>query len=1675
MREPLRILLDFTRVEQPEDPYKFYFAPQDYVLRTEGGGAEIAKMPWSEAVVGDLLALAQPSCSPSVIQRVGEELRVFVEQTGGFHAHEAAIKEAVEEGRRVLITLRSAAAELYALPWELLTLKGTGQHIGELDQVFIRYSWPDTHTAREEPEPRPEGGRILFAWSSAGGAVPAAEHLQAIRAACALGDLPFDGERDVIPHVSYARLRDSLEPARDRQPVAVLHILCHGAVQGETFSLVWNDDDTAGSSVMIDAGDLRKLLAPHSGQLRMVVLAACDSGNSGALGNRLGSVSQALHRVGIQAVIASRFPLSIRGSVSMTRALYRQLLGEPSSIESAFLAARAELTRDPSTLDWASLQVYARDTDGDDTRPIVFRPYQGLLAFQRAQSRFFFGREDERRALLSRVSGAAAGRSPRLGVVAGASGSGKSSLVMAGVIPDLLEAEPARWEVIQLRPAAQGGARATILLLLQALGALAKPLPDAPESHALGGPPAPPADDRELTAWAAQAFQTEAQRISGSMSDRSALVVVDQFEEVFTLGWSAGEKNAFAAALSTLCSGAPLSAVVLLTLRVDFLGRCGEIVIGAGADRVRLDAIVYDPAHSLLLPQVATSALRAIVAEPATRVGLHFEAGLIDQILGEIGESAAALPLLQYALDQLWGRRRGHQLTQDAFHAMGSFMGALAHTADEVLGAMTSAELFQSRRLLVRMVNPAEGGGADTRRRARLDAVRPRAEQQAALFDRSLRRLVQSRLVVTGKDDGESGGEWAELAHEALIRSWSRLRSWVDEDRVMLRQMEVIRSACEEWKAHKGEPVVSNYAMSKGWLAFAVELEDRYGDELDLDIREYIEVSRRVEDAARTRERRRLQLLAGASLLVAMIFGVLVLFASRARALSAAAAEAEQRAAMRASSEAKRAADAARRSVAAGALSVDPTLAAVVLRDIEASESARGYFLQALIDVANQRRARTVLFGHESRISTISYSEGGRRLITSSLDGTARIFPADGEGEPLVLQHDAPVKLAAPSPDGKSILTVSADDKVNLWRTDKPGERVVLQQGSEVISAAWSADSARFLTCSKAGEALIWNASGQGLPIRLPVAAAIASVSPDGKRVATASAPSSLGESSVQIWPIDGKKQLLSWIKAEPVRALAWSLDGNRLALANSSGELEVNEVSDAGSTFNDRMLSPPLQIAWSPDGELIAYLGVNGRLDLANGRGGGARTYQDDVALSGIVWHGDSNHFLVFGANRARALTLDMNGLKESALVHAQPVSAAAFSPDGKHVATGAADGIVRIWDTEGAVASVVIKRNPRVRSVAWSPDGKRVLIVPKGMNSPMKSPRLVPADGTGAEAVLERADTLVDVAAFSPDGKHLLSYSDEDYDLSHRAEVVLWNLDGGDSMALPLNTRVLSAAWSPDGTRVATGSEDGAACVFRAGGGSAAPIVLWHKHPVVSVTWSPDGKRIATVSRDEVVRIWPADGSGTPTLLKHDGQPVFAVWSPDGKQIATGTHGSGARVWDAGDGTMKGTREGRSGRVTSAAWSPYGAHLLVATEDDEAYLFREAGGKPVVLTGAAQVPEAPFSSDGAHVLTVASDATTHVWSVQRGAKLYMLKESAGDVVSAAWSPDGKRIATASSGRVVRIWTVDPGLLISFLWRETSFCIPPEQRTELFGEDAETAQRGTTSCKARARREHDE
>ncbi|MFO0652903.1 MAG: CHAT domain-containing protein [Polyangiales bacterium] len=615
----------------------------------------------------------------------------------------------------------------------------------------------------------------------------------------------------------------ALERARDAdEHVAVLHILCHGHGEEGTFGLALGHDEDHGGVDVVSASRLQMLLKDYAGLVRLVVIAACDGSNAGEVGAHLGSVAQEVHKAGFGAVIASRFPLSWKGAYVFATELYESILARGDSLEEAFLSARSRLKPLPA-YDWASMQLYARAADGDETRVFNWRPYRGLSAFAPEHARFFFGRDREIEELTRDLDALVARDLPRLLVVSGASGTGKSSMVLGGAIP--------RWRAAST---------------------------DASFAHLVVRPGAAPSE--ALAQVRARAD------IVGAMC-RRFVVVVDQFEEVFTHRDSAGAL-ALARGLWELASepGSPLC--VIVTMRVDFLARCNELVLDDAG--LRFDKIACDPTHQVLVAQMSPDQLVEAIEGPARAAGIAIEPGVAREIVRDVEAAPGALPLMSHALYLLWSRREGPVITRAAYKALGSVHGALDEHAESQLAALRDDdERAVARRLMVSLVHPGAGGEPDTRRRRAVDELAAMFARDRERFERVRERLVDARLLVTG---GEARAQTVEVAHEALIRSWKTFKSWIDADRTRLARLAQLEAWAAEWK------VRPDAVLHGSRLGYAEEVEKEGVDDLPQDVRALLDASRearrRALDAEARSRRVRRALIAAAFATVSAFSGV---------------------------------------------------------------------------------------------------------------------------------------------------------------------------------------------------------------------------------------------------------------------------------------------------------------------------------------------------------------------------------------------------------------------------------------------------------------------------------------------------------------------------------------------------------------------------------------------------------------------------------------------------------------------------------------------------------------------------------------------------------------------------------------------------------------------------------
>ncbi len=1521
----MQLQLEILRSSQATDPFAFQTGRQDYLLRLPLGGVESATLDWNAELFDELLALSRTERDPALIQRVGERLRRFL-ATPSFAQSERELLDAVARSEPVFLTLRLAAAELFALPWELLSLSGSGLALAALPGVLLRYAWPQTQTAKSATkEPQAEGGHVLFAWSASAGSVPAAEHEAALRRACELAQLPFEPAHDVLPHVSRSGLARCLAARASERPVAVLHLLCHGVRSGQTFGLAWDSDE--GGVDVVDAGKLRQLLGPYATDIKLVVISACDGGNPGELGNALGSVAQVLHRAGIAAVIASRYPLSVSGSIALTDELYGALLGTPCSLEQAVLRARQRLWLDSSGLDWASLQLYARPEDGSDSRPVVLRPYRGLSPFGPAQRRFLFGRDAERAHAQQILASLAAEQKPRFLLVTGASGTGKSSVVLGGLLPDLLSSHTpsSKWLPSQSRQAlidTLRQVRADWPALQTAIDGLLQEL--AKLSQLASG--------TEWDALVVRPGSTPLVALSSALSgrkdpDRKLLLVVDQLEELFTHCDDAQTRSLFVKKLWSLAqSDADIFCVV--TLRVDFLGRCGELVLDE--DGLRLDRIAYSDEHRLFVAQPGKSQLAAAIVGPAQLVGLEISSSLTDRIVADVVGEPGALPLLSYVLDVLWLRRDGNRLSEQVYTELGGVAGALGQSADRVYFGLSVEDQRLARRMLLRLVGFSAQAGGETRRRVPLRTLTEEVPDPDERISEVLTAFVQARLLVRSDDAGQPV---IEFAHEALIRRWQRLQDFLQQDRqriLELHELQAWTAQCEAFGT----------LLRGAQLGYAERLLEKYPDELGS------QVTRLVRNSLRA-ARRRIVAVSATVCAVVVLLGSLTMLQRR----SEQRAVAEQKLA-RHREQTAQARLLAMRAEQAPDDEQDTALLyatrAMQLRPEHSTRSALGSALR------RSELIRHFLRLGSTRVHSVVFSGDSRWLVAAA--GEAGLLLFDVRQGRLVGQRAAaplpcpPCQVpalyaAAIRPDGEEIAATGQGGQLVVFRTrdfanSTVHPRVISTTARALYSLDYSPDAAQLVA-----------GSGDGKVIRVPLR--------DPKAAAA-----TLAELPAQI---------VATVAFEPG-------SGKRLAVAGNGGSVYVLDAATG-----QRQLGPlggdsgyVSSVTWSPSGRLLAAATEDRRVLLWDSETGQPQSLattsgSPQGSLSAVSFSAEGRFLISCGLDRAIHLwDLEQRRMLDEPLrAPSGPLYGCALSQSGRLLAS-ASDGMILIWDLTAHPSLHALWQPLPVAALATTQQGSLAVI--GGLDGSLRLVDLARSSPPTPLAPQPAHSRAVNSLATSLDGALLASGSSD----GSVGVFALPSLERRRTFWTTGHGAVMAVALHPQGDTVAAGFADGGLALFSLSSGQRQHFITTRQQSVAALAFDPAGRILWSGGLDGSIRSY-SPSSGQLLCLDgrrsvHQDSVTSLATSPRLRLLASGGRDRAILLsrWDETTGCLTQTEPTLfqpAAGVTQLALLPSGRLLASGGDDGGVQLWDLRERKPVgaALAGPGRaITGLAFASDG-------------------------------------------------------------------------------------------------------------
>lgn len=1084
-------------------------------------------------------------------------------------------------------------------------------------------------------------------------------------------------------------------------------------------------------------------------------------------------------------------------------------------------------------------------------------PYKGLAAFAAADRADFFGRADLIPRFADRVL------AERFTTLIGPSGSGKSSLLGAGLIPEL--ADRGDWRCVVSRPGEDPFDELAARLMPREGLTLAQRTEERQRlGELLADPPEGPV--RLLREYLVDAPET------------SLLLVVDQFEELFTNVQTLAPDKArdYVAALQAVSASA-LPVHLVIAMRADFMGRAME---GPAAAFVQ-------PSHQFLVAPLAGDALRSAVEDPARALGVHFEPGLVEAILAELGDQAGRLPLLQFALTRLWDEQHARTIGAGDLERIGGVRRALSAYADGVIDALGEAERGRARRILVQLVRPPERENEVATRQVASFRRIPEQDQ------RLLPELARSRLIVTSRGPGDE--PIAEIAHEALIREWGRLETWVAEDRTFRLWQEGLRSRMADWSAHNrhvgyllsGPPLVE----AEGWLA------TRPAD-LSEDDSGYIRASRR-------RAERHARMVRGT---VAAVIVILAAFGALAWWQWQRAVEQERVAVS---------GQLALQSL--GRVDEEPDLA--ILLAIEAGKAADTVDAQRSLLTALSATKHVSAFLAQSsyEVSALDINPGSGRLV-AEVDRQVRVYDLTSRkqlGTPIDLGDDiaSSISITLVSPDGTTI-AVSTLGAVTLWDADTHELQDGFMDGALYKPLAYSPDGKllavatcaeeTFPQCSK-GRVLIWDMQTHALlgeplighehwitALRFVSSGVLVSGSFDGEII---------------LWDVvTGKPKGPALAgHADLVNHFAVDDAGELLASASGDGTVRLWNLADrtphgAPVRMHDGSVR---SVEFLAGGRFLVSAGGDGKIIVwkpgASGRD--IEIQADTTAVSALAYDGRAG--LVSGTEDGDLVLWDL--ANRSSIADARylryKVSDVDTSPRWGWIAAGDAGGTVTVWSGPDIVFSHSADRPGRV--VVSFPSERPILAsswCPENGADPATAGCEVAVwklpDGDRIASFTVAGDG-IESLAFAPDGERLAIGT-------HAGRVLLKNIASADDVIPPIaahTENVEALAFSPDGRRLATASYDKTVKLWNAETGeSEGPPLGEEKGTFLAIEFSPDGRLLAWGGGEREITLWDLEAMKpiAPPLREHSNSVFDLAFSPDGKTLASADFTGLILLWD-------------------------------------------------------------------------------------------------------------------------------------------------------------------------------
>ncbi len=1200
-------------------------------------------------------------------------------------------------------------------------------------------------------------------------------------------------------------------------------------------------------------------------------------------------------------------------------------------------------------------------------------PYMGLNKFEPRDKDKFFGREQWIIKLSNHLE------DNNLLFLLGASGSGKSSLVQAGLIPHLSD----QW----------GAARVITLIFVPDQNPFESLYDSLPRKY-----------KKETAEIIKEKEPGNLVKLVKNLKEDSHkwLIFIDQFEELFTITPKL-ERDKFIASLVQLIKQQDNSVKLLMAMRSDFIDNLRDYT----------DLTNEVESKIRLVRELTEIELRLAIAEPAARNGVTFEKGLVEQIVSDFYQQAGSLPLLQYTLDLLWREDKPSEnnrvLNIATYQAIGGVSGALQQQANYIYNEkLNDEEKKAAEKIFIELIDIA--GKEPVSRR-----IEPSQFRNDPVRESTLNKLIEYRLLVSGRYQST-----VEVAHEELLRCWGFIKNLIrEQEEIIILRSRLIGDANQWYELRKeDEEKAQDELWSGSKLQRVLELIDEkaFGS-LDEKSEQFIQASvdkrdrqKREKEEQRQREleqerkaRKAAQKTTVITLIAAPMLTLLLIVAGinwRAKQIAEIRNLSESSKALLVSNQAF--------DTLLESLQAAKKLKQSILPPSELRKQVRGTLQQALIeDVKEYNRIE----GSTENITSVRLNPDSKMIATASQEGTVKLWNMDGE-ELQKLSHklsdNEMVEQVIFSPDdGQTIATVITDatkrqsKMVKLWSKDGK-ELKTLPYDGRPENVIFSPDGQMIATVSDDDTVKLWSKDGKKLQTFPNDFVGDVSFSPNSKIIAIVTSR------NVRLWNKESKE--LKTFDHDGVNKVSFSPDSQMIASASFSNNAKLWSVGgELLKTFpHDASV---FKVSFSPDCQMIVTEDENRVARLWSTDGGKSKILVHDKAVTIVRFSPDKQTIATVGQDKTVKLWNHEGQLLRTMTGHQAAIKNLSFSPDGQMIATASDDKTVKLWSRNGQELQTLQHYN-LVLEASFSPDGKTIVSVSKD-----NSVRFWSLDTLNFKT-LQGYKEPVNLVRFSPDDQTIATASWD-------STVKLWSRDGQELETLQGHGHwIYDISFSPDKQMIATGGHQGQVKIWSIDGKLLEDLGFVNYDALESLAFSPDSQTIAIGRFDGDVEIWSRDGEKLETLNGHIGIVNSISFNPDSQTIATGSWDRTVKLWSI-DGKELKTLKGHNDYVISVSFSPDGQTITSVSRDGAIKLWNSDGEELKTIQYLDVFERVSFSPNGKIIATTSGDNTVQLWS-HDGEKLETLKGHNDQIMSVSFSTDGKTFATASRDNSVILWNLD-------------------------------------------------